>query len=167
MTVISIYPKAVPDPSMRMRWQEADAIPEGYTTIEPPAANEGHTVEWDGDNWAQVPVPPDPDPEPYIPATPALIATAMIGMTEGVISSVSVSAALAGIMQFGVGEYWAFFTESQPDTDYMVLAYNGGTHLTGVATIDKAGTHFVIRATDFAGNPDDPDCVNVEVKRVI
>lgn len=99
--------------------------------------------------------------------TPSLIAMGQVKLADGDISQVSISAALAGAFLFGEGEIWCFFVNEQPDTDYIVLAYDSNTVRAYVDDADKATGYFIIRVTDFDGNPANPASLNFEVKRVI
>lgn len=101
------------------------------------------------------------------PSTPALIAMGQMILTDGDVSSVTISAALAGAFMFDIGEFWVFFLIEQPDTNYMALAYDGGSVRAFVQDAEKATDHFVIRTTDFAGTPTNPPALNFEIKRVI
>lgn len=101
------------------------------------------------------------------PSTPALIAMGQMILTDGDVSSVTISAALAGAFMFDVGEFWVFFLVEQPDINYMALAYDGGSVRAFVQDDEKATDHFVIRTTDFAGTPTNPPALNFEIKRVI
>lgn len=101
------------------------------------------------------------------PSTPALIAMGQMILMDGDVSSVTISAALAGAFMFDVGEFWVFFLVEQPDTNYMALAYDGGSVRAFVQDDEKATDHFVIRTTDFTGTPMNPPALNFEIKRVI
>lgn len=107
------------------------------------------------------------EPVTVFPSTPALIAMGQMILTDGDVSSVTISAALAGAFMFDVGEFWVFFLDEQPDTNYMALAYDGGSVRAFVQDDEKATDHFVIRTTDFTGTPTNPPALNFEIKRVI
>lgn len=84
---ISIYPHGSSYLDHRQLWPEGDPVPEGFTTLVPPDPIEDHTVEWDGETWAQIPTPlaPEPTPEPALPAlTPRQFGMMLIyiGMDE-------------------------------------------------------------------------------------
>lgn len=102
-----------------------------------------------------------------VPSTPVLMAMGQMILTDGDVSSVTISAALAGAFMFDVGEFWVFFLDEQPDTNYMALAYDGGSVRAFVQDDEKATDHFVIRTTDFTGTPTNPPALNFEIKRVI
>lgn len=104
--------------------------------------------------------PPLPDPTPY------LYATAQIAIAANDISAISVSAKLSGAFRFDVGSYWVFFTDEQPDTQYMALVYDSGSVRSFVAEADKFTTYFVVTTTNFTGAPADPEAINIEIKRV-
>lgn len=101
------------------------------------------------------------------PSTPSLIAMGQMILADGDVSSVTISAALAGAFMFDVGEFWVFFLLEQPDANYMALAYDGGSVRAFVQDDEKATDHFVIRTTDFTGTPTNPPALNFEIKRVI
>lgn len=103
---------------------------------------------------------PAPDPTPY------LYATAQIAIADSDIASISVSAKLSGAFRFDVGIYWVFFTDEQPDTQYMALVYDGGVVRSFVTEADKFTDYFVVTTTDFTGAPADPEAINIEIKRV-
>lgn len=100
------------------------------------------------------------DPVPY------LYATAQLTVADSDIASISITAKLAGAFRFDTGQYWVFFTDEQPDTNYMALAYDSGTVRAFVAEADKTTSYFVITTTDFTGTLADPDAINLEIKRV-
>jgi hypothetical protein len=102
-----------------------------------------------------------------LPSSPALIAMGQMILTDGDVSSVTISAALAGAFMFDVGEFWVFFLEEQPDANYMALAYDGGSVRAFVPDDEKFTDHFVIRTDDFTGTPTNPPALNFEIKRVI
>lgn len=102
-----------------------------------------------------------------VPSIPVLMAMGQMILTDGDVSSVTISAALAGAFMFDVGEFWVFFLVEQPDTNYMALAYDGGSVRAFVQDDEKATDHFVIRTTDFTGTPTNPPALNFEIKRVI
>jgi hypothetical protein len=101
------------------------------------------------------------------PTVPSLIAMGQVKITDGDVSEMKISAALAGAFLFGDGEIWCFFVHEQPDTDYIVLAYDGNSVRAYVEDDDKDTAYFIIRATDFEGVPTNPPNLNFEVKRVI
>jgi hypothetical protein len=98
--------------------------------------------------------------------TPTLYAVAHLSIADGDIASVNITAKLAGAFRFDVGQYWVFFTDEQPDTSYMALAYDSGSVRAFVAESDKATDHFIITTTDFSGTFADPAEINLEIKRV-
>ena len=83
------------------------------------------------------------------------------------ITSVAISAELAGAFIGSEGEIWCFFVNEQPDTEYMVLAYDANSVRAFVNDEDKETGYFVIRCMDFSGTPTNPPTLNFEVKRVI
>jgi hypothetical protein len=119
----------------------------------------------DKPTWAEI-VAADALPPSSI-LKPVLVAMGQVKLADGDISEVKISAALAGAFLFGVGEIWCFFTEPQPDTDYIVLAYDSNTVRAYVEDEDKATEYFIIRVTDFSDVPTNPASLNFEVKRVI
>lgn len=104
---------------------------------------------------------------PAVTTTPTLFAMGQIKTEDGDISSVAISSALAGAFLFGVGEIWVFLTDEQPDTNYIVLAYDANHVRAYVNDDDKQTGFFIIRCTDFTDNPANPPSLNFEVKRVI
>ena len=99
--------------------------------------------------------------------TLTLIAMGQVKTANGDISSIAISTALTGAFLFDTGEIWCFFVEEQPDTDYIVLAYDANTVRAFVEDEDKATGYFVIRCVNFSGTPTNPPSLNFEVKRVI
>jgi hypothetical protein len=98
---------------------------------------------------------------------PTLVAMGQVKIADGDITNVNISASLAGAFLFGEGEIWCFFATPQPDTDYIVLAYDSNTVRAYVEDDDKATEYFIIRVTDFSDVPTNPASLNFEVKRVI
>lgn len=122
-------------------------------------------AEWEAEGNTIPPyVPPEPIP---VVRTPALIAMGQVKTADGDISSIAISAALAGAFLFDTGEIWCFFVEEQPDTEYIVLAYDANSVRAYVEDEDKATGYFIIRCTDFDGVPMNPPTLNFEVKRVL
>jgi len=109
-------------------------------------------------------IPPDPVPPIKVPS---LIAMGQVKTDGADITSVSISAELAGAFIGGEGEIWCFFMNEQPDTEYMVLAYDANGVRAFVNDEDKETGYFVIRCMDFSGTPTNPPTLNFEVKRVI
>lgn len=139
-----------------------DAWPDRSLWVESAEAQIGWS--YDGETFSS---PPPSLPDQFIQSTPALIAMGQIKTADGDITQVNISAALAGAFLFDVGEVWVFLTEEQPDTDYIVLAYDANSVRAYVEDEDKFTGYFIIRVTDFTGTPTNPASLNFEVKRVI
>lgn len=106
--------------------------------------------------------------DPPMPITPVLYAMGQIKLTGDLtdVAEVSVSAKLAGAFMFDAGEFWVFLAEEQPDTNYLALAYDGGSVRAFIQDDEKFVDYFIIRTTDFAGVPTNPPALNFEVRRV-
>jgi hypothetical protein len=98
---------------------------------------------------------------------PTLVAMGQVKIADGDVTNVNISASLAGAFLFGEGEIWCFFASPQPDTDYIVLAYDSNSVRAFTEDEDKTTEYFVIHCTDFSGVPTNPSTLNFEVKRVI
>lgn len=110
---------------------------------------------------------PPVEPEPASPR-PYLLAMGQIKTDGTDVTSITISASLAGAFLFGVGEVWCFFLEPQPDENYIVLAYDSNSVRAHVEDEDKFTDYFIIRTTDFSDPPipTNPLSLNFEVKRV-
>lgn len=106
--------------------------------------------------------PPTPIPDP----TPLIYAIGQLQVADGSLSALSISSRIAGAFQLSTGSFYVFFTDTQPDTSYLALAYDTGGVRAFVQEADKATDHFVISTTDATGTPADPTVVNFEIKRV-
>lgn len=104
--------------------------------------------------------------EPPVVLKPELVAMGQVKTADGEVTSVAISAALAGAFLFDTGEIWCFFVDPQPDTNYIVLAYDSNSVRAFVEDDDKFADYFVIRSTDFDGIPTNSPSLNFEVKRV-
>lgn len=112
---------------------------------------------WDAD----APIPPSPP-------VPTLCALADLTISDGDISGIEVNSNLSGAFCFGVGEYWVFFSEPQPDTRYLALVYDGGGAVRAfVRPENKFTDFFIITVIDFNGVPTDVASLSLEIKRVI
>lgn len=127
-------------------------------SIEVPTAPEDARQIWDfvNEEWGPV-----PDPEPPAP-TPFLYAIAHMTVENGVISSITPSARIGGAFYIDTGLYWVFFSNPQPDTEYIPLCYN---HSHGVTVSERYEDFFVVTA-ELDGLPSDPPSFSVEIKRV-
>lgn len=104
---------------------------------------------------------------PPAPRIPTLVAMGQVKTADGDITSIAISTELAGAFVFATGEIWCFFVDEQPDTEYIVLAYDANSVRAYVEDEDKYTSHFIIRCTDFVGAPMNPPTLNFEVKRVV
>lgn len=114
---------------------------------------------WTGSEWT-APIPVEPEPTAPIPS---LYAIAQLLIDAGAVTSITPSAHISGAFPVDVGVYWVFFAEPLPDANYMVLCYNHGH---SVHVSEQYEDFFVITATS-GGVPSDPQCISVEVKRVV
>lgn len=103
--------------------------------------------------------PPTPEP---VPTFPELYAIADFSIENGSVSAVSTSAKISAVFYIDIGKYWVFFSETQPNTDYIPLCYN---HNHTVFVSEKTEDFFVVSALS-GGVPSDPVSLSVEVKRV-
>jgi hypothetical protein len=142
-------------------------MPEGWPDRANWHQNDEAQIGWEYTNGVFAPPPPPPVPDPVeVPLQPALYAMGRVTVADGDISSVSVSAKIAGAFMFDVGQFWVFLAEEQADTNYLALAYDGGSVRAFVQDDEKFVDYFVIRTTDFANVPTNPPSLNFEVKRV-
>lgn len=117
------------------------------------------------DTWIP-PTPPAPEPVDQSSLAPTLVGLAQLTVVNGEVSALPLTSQFTAAMQMGVGEFWVFFRETQPDSDYLVLVYPTSSAIGQVIPSNKFEDFFIINVTDFNGNPADVDRLAFEVKRV-
>lgn len=95
-----------------------------------------------------------------------IYAVARMTIADGDIAGMDMTASLAGAFRFDLGQYWCFFAEPQPDTDYFALVYDNGDVRGFVRAADKYPDYFIVSTVDFGGAPADAETLCVEIKRV-
>lgn len=101
--------------------------------------------------------------EPATPNTPEIYAIANLTITGGDVVSITPSAKIAGAFRIDTGVYWVFLSEELADTSYIPFCYNHGST---VYVTEKYQDFFVVNA-ETGGVPADPECISIEIKRVI
>lgn len=104
------------------------------------------------------------NPIPAVPA-PAIYASAKLMIAGDNIDGIGVASKFSGAFRFDVGQYWLFFAETQPDTNYIALAFDGGAFRCEVRPEDCFTDYLVITITDFAGAPADPTSISLMITR--
>lgn len=117
---------------------------------------------------------PDFPVEPYVPVeeqapirTPTTIAMAKLTISELGVEGIGVDSAFAGAFQMGTGSFFVFFATPQPDTDYIVNAFDGGLIRCYVKAEDYGTDAFTVTTTDLSDNPVDPATLSIIVIRAI
>lgn len=106
----------------------------------------------------------NPVPRQKVSAT---VATAKLSISDGIVEGIGVDSAFAGVFQIDTGYFWVAFMSSQPDTDYIVNAFDGGLFRCYVKPEDYQPDGFAISTTDLSGVPGDPQTISVIVTRAI
>ena len=117
---------------------------------------------YDGEEFSP---PVEPDPEPSA-ASPQFYAAARMEVIDGEVGTITANWnwKIAAGVKIDVGEYWVFFAETMPDTDYMAKAWDGAKNCT-IYKEEQYEDYFVVRVTDGAGDPVDPSVISVEIIR--
>lgn len=110
--------------------------------------------------------PPYIQPDP-IPKIPSVIATAKLSITDGAVEGIGADSAFAGVFQLDTGYFWVAYMNPQPDTDYIVNAFDGGLFRCYVKPEDYQTEGFAISTTDLSGVPSDPQTISVIVTKAI
>lgn len=109
-------------------------------------------------NWLANETPPQ--------TSPTLYAVAQITIADGEISGFDIASKFAGGFVLDTGSYYIFFSETQPDANYLAKAYDGGSVRAFISPENKAEDYFIVTVTDFDGNPIDTTTLSLEIIRV-
>lgn len=104
--------------------------------------------------------------EPPPPSLPQVYAIAQILIQGDEVTAVDTSSRLSGAFRLDVGCYLVFFAEPMPDTNYLALAYDGGSFRCFIRAEDKDVSSLIVNAVNLAGIPADPECISLEIKRI-
>ena len=97
--------------------------------------------------------------------TASIYATGKFIINGAEISSVNVSSRFSGAFKVDVGSFWVFFTDEQPDTNYIAQAFDGGLFRCYVKPEDYGTDSVIITTTDLAGAPADPAIFSLIITR--
>ena len=105
-------------------------------------------------------------PTDQAPSAASIYATAKFIISDDQIEGVNVSSRFSGAFKADIGSYWIFFTEPQPDTNYIAQAFDGGLIRCYVKAEDYGTDFLVITTTDLLGIPADPTSLSLIITRV-
>lgn len=111
-------------------------------------------------------VPPEPEPQPETPSTPILYAAAQLQIDGFDITGIEINSRLGGAFWLDTGKYGVFFSETQPNTLYMIQA-SAGPCSAYVLPSDKSEDFFTVTVTDAAGQPIEAEYVNLSIVRAM
>jgi hypothetical protein len=117
-------------------------------------------MKWENGEWVEL---PPVEPEPQL-SSPILYAAAQVSVQDGEISGIGINSRFGGAFWGDVGKYYVFFAETQPDTDYIVMASAPALNAY-VLDADKTEDMFAITVTDGAGQSADAETVNIQILR--
>lgn len=103
----------------------------------------------------------------FVPKTPAIVATAKLTITDGLVEGFAVDSAISGGFQIDLGKFLMFLASPFEDTNYIVNAFDGGLFRCYVQTDDYYTDSFVVTTTDLLGAPADPNCISITVLKAI
>lgn len=105
--------------------------------------------------------PPEPEPVPPPPPMPAIVASGVFSISNGMLEAVGAASGIGMAFALDVGTYWLFFTEAQPDLSYAtyVSASQGQINVS-----DRSLDYVELCVTD-GGNPVDPSEFSINIVR--
>ncbi|RAI44696.1 hypothetical protein [Rhodoplanes roseus] len=90
-----------------------------------------------------------------------------IVVADADVQSFTTGARVAGAMRVGLGEYWVFFSETLPTTDFVAQAWTDESGFSACVPSENRFDDFVIvSVTNAAGQPADPQSLNLAINRV-
>lgn len=109
-------------------------------------------------------MPQPPVPVPPAPSNPQIIAIAalQVNVGEGLITGIETAVGLSLAFAIDTGVYWVFFTEPQPDMNYI---WNVGSSSGTLNVASRDLTMMELRAYE-GGAPADPTEISIQVFRV-
>lgn len=135
----------------------ADPVPDGKVASSSAVSRVGGVVKF-VNTLEDAPPPPT--------ASPLLYAAAQLQIVDYDITGIEINSRLGGAFWLDTGKYGVFFSQSQPDTSYMVQA-SAGPCSAYVLPTDKTEDFFTVTVTDFAGQPTDAAYVNLSITRAL
>lgn len=102
----------------------------------------------------------------YVPALVKQSILSNLSVDSGIVATIVSSSGVSGAFRESEGVYWILFAQEEPDTNYIINSYDGGSASTHAPYDLKATTHCIIHVEDASGNPVDPEQINIEVKRI-
>jgi hypothetical protein len=106
-----------------------------------------------------------PTSSDYAPALVKQAVLSRIVVDGGAVENILPGSGIVAVWRQSTGIYWVFFANEEPDTDYIVNSYDGGTVRVYAPSEEKATTYCIIRVEDALGSLTDPDQINIEIKR--
>jgi hypothetical protein len=108
-----------------------------------------------------------PTESDYIPALVKQSVLSSIVIDGEVAENIIAGSGVVGAWRQSTGIYWVFFANNEPDTGYLINAYDGGAVTVYALADEKSTTHCIIRVEDETGTLVDPDQINIEIKRAV
>lgn len=107
-----------------------------------------------------------PSESDYVPALVKQSVLSNLTVNSGLVENIVSSSGVSGAFRESTGVYWILFAQEEPDTNYIVNSYDGGSVSIHAPSSQKATTHCIINVKNAAGVLVDPDQINIEVKRI-
>jgi len=92
---------------------------------------------------------------------PRLIASGVFSVADGIVESIGAASGIAMVFPLGVGMYWLFFTEAQPDLSYAAYVSSSS----GQINVTSRSTDYLEINVNDGGVPVDPAEFSINIVR--
>lgn len=127
---------------------------------------DGVNIEMTAEEEAEFIAGSPPSVDVQMPIVASIYASAKFVIDGDDVSGMDTSSGLSGAFKADVGSYMVFFTTSQPDTNYIAQAFDGGLIRCYVKAEDYGTDYLTITTTDLQNVPADPTSLSLIVTRV-